>query len=203
MRVARRRPPRRTTRHGSPRASPWRSERQDEIAQAIGSDGCRSVYETRLPVLMLLDGIKCLRKHLRRGCVPSGATCDDLRPARAAVLFQPLGVISALRPGTAVQARSPQRAAGGRQPCPHQAFRIHVGRWICWGGYTRRIFDPDVVSVIPEGQVGGLSRDLPTPPHYRVPARRAPRMRARPKTSCPDARLGGKSPRSFTSTIPS
>jgi coniferyl-aldehyde dehydrogenase len=131
--------------------------RQDEIAQAIGSDfGCRSVYETKIAeVLMLLDGIKYLRKHLKAWMRPQRRHVSmTYQPARAAVRFQPLGVIGVISPWNypfqlALAPAAAALAAGNRvliKPSEYTPGTSDLLRRIC-----EEVFDPDVVCVIPGG----------------------------------------------------
>src|SRR5258708_38375277 len=75
--------------------------RQDDVARAISRDfGNRSVYETKLAeVLMLLDNIKYLRRHLGAWMRPQRRRVSmTYMPATAGVRMQPLGVMGVIAP---------------------------------------------------------------------------------------------------------
>ncbi|HVW30679.1 MAG TPA: coniferyl aldehyde dehydrogenase [Polyangiaceae bacterium] len=75
--------------------------RQDEMVLAARSDfGNRSEYETKIAeVLMVLDGIKYMRKHLKSWMRPESRHVSmTYKPARASVHYQPLGVVGVISP---------------------------------------------------------------------------------------------------------
>lgn len=75
--------------------------RQHAIASAISADfGNRSPHESRIAeVLMLLDGIKHTRKHLKSWMRPEKRGVSfSYKPGRARIVRQPLGVVGIISP---------------------------------------------------------------------------------------------------------
>jgi coniferyl-aldehyde dehydrogenase len=76
-------------------------KRQDEMAAAVRADfGNRSEIETKLTeVLILVDGIKYLRRHLKSWMRPESRHVSlTYKPARAKVYRQPLGLVGIISP---------------------------------------------------------------------------------------------------------
>ncbi len=142
--------------------------RQDEIAAVINRDfGCRSVHETKLAeVLMLLDGVKYMRKHLREWMRPERREVSlTYQPARARVIRQPLGLVGVIAPWNypfllAMAPAAAAIAAGNRvliKPSEYTPETAELLRRIC-----AEAFEPDVVSVVTGGaDVGEAFTKLP------------------------------------------
>ncbi len=75
--------------------------KRDELAKAVDADfGHRSPYETKVLDLMpVIQGIHYLRKNLKKWMRPQRRhVAIHLQPARARVIYQPLGVVGIISP---------------------------------------------------------------------------------------------------------
>ncbi|HMD32281.1 MAG TPA: aldehyde dehydrogenase family protein, partial [Candidatus Acidoferrales bacterium] len=75
--------------------------RREELARSVSADfGHRSAYETTiLDLLPLVHGIRYLRAHLKRWMRPHRRrVAMHFQPARASVVYQPLGVVGIISP---------------------------------------------------------------------------------------------------------
>jgi coniferyl-aldehyde dehydrogenase len=179
-------------------------ERQDEITAAVSADyGNRSTRETKIAeVLMLLDGIKYLRKHLKEWMRPEGRHVSmTYKPARAEVHFQPCGVVGVISPWNypfqlALAPTAAALAAGNRvliKPSEYTPASSELLKRLC-----TEVFDDTVVSVILGGpEVGDAFSHLPFDHLVYTGSTHVGRlvMRAAAENLVPvTLELGGKSP---------
>jgi acyl-CoA reductase-like NAD-dependent aldehyde dehydrogenase len=142
--------------------------RQEEMVVAVRTDfGNRSEYETKISeVLMVLDGIKFMRKHLRSWMRPeSRHVAMTYKPARAYVQYQPLGLIGVISPWNypfqlALAPTAAAIAAGNRVLIKPSEYTPESSETL------KRIladaFDRDTVSVVMGGpEVGEAFSRLP------------------------------------------
>jgi coniferyl-aldehyde dehydrogenase len=128
--------------------------RQDEMAAAVRADfGNRSRVETRLAeVLMLLDGIKYIKKHLKGWMKPESRHVSmTYRPARAKVHRQPLGLIGVISPWNypfqlALAPTAAAIAAGNRVLVKPSEYTPRASELLV--EILADAFDPDTVGVV-------------------------------------------------------
>jgi coniferyl-aldehyde dehydrogenase len=179
-------------------------QRQDEITAAVSADyGNRSTRETKIAeVLMLLDGIKYIRKHLKGWMRPEGRQVSmTYKPARAEVHFQPCGVVGVISPWNypfqlALAPAAAALAAGNRvliKPSEYTPASSELLKRLC-----ADVFDDTVVGVILGGpEVGDAFSRLPFDHLVYTGSTRVGRlvMRAAAENLVPvTLELGGKSP---------
>jgi coniferyl-aldehyde dehydrogenase len=177
---------------------------KDAIVEAVTRDfGNRSSYETRIAeVLMLLDGIKYARKHLRDWMRPQKRHVSmTYAPARAAVLLQPVGVVGVIAPWNypvllALAPAAAAIAAGNRvmiKPSEHTPATSELIAKICDAA-----LGSDVVAVVTGGaDVGEAFSKLPFDHLVFTGSTHVGRMvmRAAAENLVPvTLELGGKSP---------
>ena len=143
-------------------------ERKEQMVAAVSSDfGNRSSRETKLAeVLMLLDGIKYIRKNLKGWMRPQKRHVSmTYKPARARVHFQPLGVVGIISPWNypfqlAFSPTAAALAAGNRvmiKPSEYTPASSELVRTL-----SADVFEPDLVSVMTGGpEVGEEFSHLP------------------------------------------
>jgi coniferyl-aldehyde dehydrogenase len=178
--------------------------RKDEIVHAVNADfGSRSAHETKLTeVLVMLDGIKYMRKHLRRWMRPERRhVAMTYQPAQAKVHYQPLGVVGVIAPWNypvqlALGPTAAAVAAGNRvlvKPSEYTQQSAAVIARIC-----ADVFDRDTVDVVEGGpEVGEAFSRLPFDHLLYTGSTHAGRlvMRAAAENLVPvTLELGGKSP---------
>jgi acyl-CoA reductase-like NAD-dependent aldehyde dehydrogenase len=165
--------------------------------------GSRSAHETKLAeVVMLLDAIKYMRKHLKGWMRPSRRSVSlTYMPARAAVHFQPLGVVGVISPWNypvqlALAPTAAAIAAGNRviiKPSEYTPESSAVLARICADA-----FDRDAVDVVQGGpEVGEAFSRLPFDHLVYTGSTHVGRlvMRAAAENLVPvTLELGGKSP---------
>jgi coniferyl-aldehyde dehydrogenase len=179
-------------------------QRQDEITAAVSADyGNRSTRETKIAeVLMLLDGIKYIRKHLKGWMRPEGRHVSmTYKPARAKVHFQPCGVVGVISPWNypfqlALAPTAAALAAGNRvliKPSEYTPASSELLKRLC-----ADVFDDTVVDVILGGpEVGDAFSHLPFDHLVYTGSTHVGRlvMRAAAENLVPvTLELGGKSP---------
>jgi coniferyl-aldehyde dehydrogenase len=179
-------------------------QRQDAIAAAVSADfRNRSVRETKIAeVLMLLDGIKYIRKHLKAWMRPQSRHVSmTYRPARAKVHLQPVGVVGVISPWNypfqlALAPAAAALAAGNRvliKPSEYTPASSELLKQLCADA-----FDDTVVAVTLGGpDVGEAFSRLPLDHLVYTGSTHVGRlvMRAAAENLVPvTLELGGKSP---------
>jgi len=177
---------------------------QDEITRAVNADyGNRSIRETKIAeVLMLLDGIKYIRKHLRSWMRPERRHVSmTYQPACAKVHSQPCGLVGVISPWNypfqlALAPAAAALAAGNRvliKPSEYTPASSALLKRLC-----ADVFDETVVAVIPGGpEVGEAFSRLPFDHLVYTGSTHVGRlvMRAATENLVPvTLELGGKSP---------
>jgi coniferyl-aldehyde dehydrogenase len=142
--------------------------RRSDIVTAVSRDfGSRSAHETQLAELvMLLDGIKYIQKHLKDWMRPSRRHVSlTYKPARAAVHYQPVGIVGVISPWNypvqlALAPAAGAIAAGNvvmLKPSEHTPATSELLASLCADAVG-----PDVVSVVLGGpEVGEAFSRLP------------------------------------------
>jgi coniferyl-aldehyde dehydrogenase len=142
--------------------------RQEEIATVINRDfGNRSSRETKIAeVLMLLDEIKYLRKHLKDWMKPETRRVSlTYQPARVKVHRQPLGLVGVIAPwnypvNLALGPAAAAIAAGNRVMIKPSEFTPQTAELL--RQIVNDVFEPNVVSVVTGGhEVGDAFSRLP------------------------------------------
>ena len=143
-------------------------QRQDDIADAVRGDyGNRSVHETRIAeVLMPLDQVRYLRRHLKGWMKPQRRRVSlTYQPARARVLYQPVGVVGIISPWNypvtlAVSPMAAALAAGNRVLIKPSELTPRTAALM--KSMFADIFEPDLVEVVTGGpEVGAAFSSLP------------------------------------------
>jgi coniferyl-aldehyde dehydrogenase len=179
-------------------------ERQDEIADAVQGDyGHRSVHETRIAeVLMPLDQVRYIRRNLKGWMKPHRRRVSlTYQPAKARVLYQPLGVVGIISPWNypvtlTVSPLAAALAAGNRVLVKPSEFTPRTAALL--KKMFAEIFEPDLVEVVTGGpEVGAAFSRLPFHHLFYTGSTHVGReiMRAAAENLTPvTLELGGKSP---------
>jgi coniferyl-aldehyde dehydrogenase len=178
--------------------------RQDELASTIAADfGNRSARETKIAeVLMLLDGIKYTRAHLKEWMRPSRRSVAlTYLPASARVMHQPLGVVGIISPWNypfqlSLAPLAIAIAAGNRVMIKPSEYTPRCAELL--GRICAEVFSHDTVAVITGGpQIGEAFSRLPFDHLLYTGSTNVGRevMRAAAENLVPvTLELGGKSP---------
>ena len=142
--------------------------RQEDLAAAVSADfGHRSPHETRMAeIYTTVSAAKHARRHLRGWMRPRRVPVAlDFRPARARVLYQPLGVVGVVAPWNypVLLALGPivgALAAGNRVMLKPSEFTPRTAELLT--ELLAAVFEPDEVAVVTGGaDIGAAFSRLP------------------------------------------
>lgn len=187
-------------------------QHRDEIVRAIGADfTARSPDETLLAELMpCIEHIDYVRKRLRRWMTPSRRRVGlQFLPAKARVIYQPLGVVGIMVPfnyplSLGIEPLIAALAAGNRAMLKMSELTPRLGELL--GEILREGFDEDRVAVITgEVEVARAFSELPFD-HLlftgSIPVGRQVMGAAARNLTPVTLELGGKSPALIADDIP-